>query len=164
MTPATTDRNFDPGGNSDIDQRQRRRELAQAFAGVDSDPEGESLAAEQAFKGRAPVAFVTPPPEAPVAADGLTAAGFPMSRAEAQTRQQPTGAGTVERTLDLGDGVTLALRRVPAGEFVMGSTGGAPDERPRAVVRLATPFWMGVTEVTNRQYARFDPQHDTRYN
>jgi formylglycine-generating enzyme required for sulfatase activity len=32
------------------------------------------------------------------------------------------------------------------------------------VVRLATPFWMGVTEVTNRQYARFDPQHDTRYN
>jgi formylglycine-generating enzyme required for sulfatase activity len=45
----------------------------------------------------------------------------------------------------------------------MGRTSGAPDERPRVVVRIATPFWMGVTEITNRQYAQFDPQHDTRY-
>jgi formylglycine-generating enzyme required for sulfatase activity len=45
----------------------------------------------------------------------------------------------------------------------MGNQEGSPDERPRAVVRISRPFWMGVTEVTNRQYARFDPTHDTRY-
>jgi formylglycine-generating enzyme required for sulfatase activity len=28
---------------------------------------------------------------------------------------------------------------------------------------VSRPFWMGVTEVTNGQYALFDPQHDTRY-
>jgi formylglycine-generating enzyme required for sulfatase activity len=63
----------------------------------------------------------------------------------------------------LGDGVKLTLAWIPAGEFVMGSLDGAPDERPRSVVRVSQPFWMAVTEVTNGQYALFDPQHDTRY-
>jgi formylglycine-generating enzyme required for sulfatase activity len=45
----------------------------------------------------------------------------------------------------------------------MGSLDGAPDERPRAVVRIAKPFWMAVTEVTNAQFSVFNPNHDTRY-
>ena len=57
----------------------------------------------------------------------------------------------------------MKLAGIPAGEFVMGSQGGFGDEAPRAVVRIARPFWMGTTEVTNAQYAAFDPDHDTRY-
>jgi formylglycine-generating enzyme required for sulfatase activity len=57
----------------------------------------------------------------------------------------------------------MKLVRVPAGQFVMGSQDGLPDEAPRARVQIAKPFWMGVCEVTNKQYGVFDPEHDTRY-
>jgi formylglycine-generating enzyme required for sulfatase activity len=51
---------------------------------------------------------------------------------------------------------------IPAGEFVMGSATGSPDERPLCRVRIERPFWMGVCEITNEQFARFDPEHDSR--
>ena len=57
----------------------------------------------------------------------------------------------------------MTLVRIPAGEFVMGSATGHADERPRSVVRIDRPFWIGRCEVTNAQYARFDPRHDSRY-
>jgi formylglycine-generating enzyme required for sulfatase activity len=47
------------------------------------------------------------------------------------------------KTLDLGDGVTLELVKIPE------SPGGKS-------------FWIGRTEVSNRQFARFDPLHDSR--
>ncbi len=52
--------------------------------------------------------------------------------------------------------------QIPAGEFVMGEGNGYPDEGPCARVAVAEPFWMGRFEVTNRQYAAFDPRHDSR--
>jgi formylglycine-generating enzyme required for sulfatase activity len=138
------------------DPAARRRGYAARFAGVTADPEAEHAAAAEAFATRAPVAFVPPPPEAPVADDdGLRAAvGLDLRNGPSRT-----DAGA----LDLGSGVSLALAAIPAGEFVMGSLTGAADERPRAVVRIGKPFKMSVTEITNGQYARFDPEHDTRY-
>jgi formylglycine-generating enzyme required for sulfatase activity len=58
--------------------------------------------------------------------------------------------------------VKLELVPVPAGEFVMGDASGLPDERPRARVKIARRFRMGKFEVTNRQFALFDPGHDSR--
>ncbi len=144
------------------DQRQRRRELARIFANDETDPEAEDQAAEEAFRQRAPVQFIAPPAEEVVKTDGLQAAGFPFSPSEARTLQEANSAPT-KRVIDLGNGVTMTMARIPSGEFVMGSLAGAPDERPRAVVGVGEPFWMAVTEVTNRQYALFDPIHDTRY-
>jgi len=146
----------------DCDQRQRRRELAQRYANNGDDPEGEHLAAAEAFRQRTPIPFVAPPAEPPIEPDGLTAAGFPLPEAAASQLQQARGAGT-RKVLDLGGGVQLELAWIPAGQFVMGSLEGAADERPRSVVRVERPFWLGVTEITNGQYARFDPEHDTRY-
>lgn len=133
------------------DQRGRRLELAKQFAGNDTDPETEFKLTEDALKKRAPVKFIAPPLVEPVKPDGLKAAGVTAAPSRAP------------RVIDLGDGIQLALVRIPAGEFVMGSLDGAPDERPRSVVRVSEPFWMGVTEVSNGQFARFDPAHDTRY-
>jgi formylglycine-generating enzyme required for sulfatase activity len=44
----------------------------------------------------------------------------------------------------------------------MGDADGCDDERPLARVKIGEPFWMGRLEVTNEQFACFDPAHDSR--
>jgi len=145
-------------------QAQRRIELAKVFANSDTDPEAEFLAAREAFQKRTPLVFSAPPPVGAVPPDDLHASGFPMTAGEAQQLQTAASPpGGVPRVVDLGSGLRLSFARIPAGEFVMGSTEGETDERPRSVVRIAAPFWMSHTEITNGVYAVFDPLHDTRY-
>ena len=153
---------WDPPEFQDHDQRRRRYELAVVFANSDDDPEGEHEAAAKAFRNRTPAEFIAPPEEQPVEPDGLKAAGFPISASEASRLQQANPAGT-RQVIDLGGGVEMPVAWIPPGEFVMGSLDGGADERPRSVTRVSRPFWMAATEVTNGQYALFDPQHDTRY-
>ena len=163
--------NWNPPPFQGCDQRQRRRELAELFANNSDDPEGEFAAAAAAFQNRTQIPFPTPAPETPVAPDNLAAREFPFSPEDAVQRQQTLATfdhtladhTLADHTLDLGEGQSIRLAWIPAGQFVMGSLGGAVDERPRTVVNMSEPFWMAVTEVTNAQYAIFDPQHDTRY-
>jgi len=49
----------------------------------------------------------------------------------------------------------LVLRRIPAGTFIMGSPGeelGRFDDETQHVVTLTQPFYMGVFEVTQKQW------------
>ncbi|MCL1919625.1 MAG: SUMF1/EgtB/PvdO family nonheme iron enzyme [Kiritimatiellaeota bacterium] len=69
-------------------------------------------------------------------------------------------SGEKEMALDLGNGVKMALARVPSGQFTMGASGETPAELPLCGVRIAKPFWMGATEVTVAQFKAFDPAHD----
>lgn len=136
----------------------RRRELLKRYAGVDVDPEAVPAAVPPPSSPPAP-----PPaenPKAPGAAPEL--AGWPLAAAAAQ-QLQAGAAGSVRKSLALADGAALNLVLVPAGEFIMGDAAGAPDERPRAAVTIQKPFWMGEVEISNRLFARFDPQHDSRY-
>jgi len=59
-------------------------------------------------------------------------------------------------SLDLGGEITMKLRRIPAGRFLMGSPdseeGRHPDEGPQHEVTISKPFYMGVFEVTQEQY------------
>ena len=59
-------------------------------------------------------------------------------------------------TLDLGDGVTMELVNIPSGTFMMGSPeteqDRESDEGPVHQVTLSQPLYMGVYEVTQRQY------------
>ncbi|HVR72347.1 MAG TPA: SUMF1/EgtB/PvdO family nonheme iron enzyme, partial [Vicinamibacteria bacterium] len=59
-------------------------------------------------------------------------------------------------------------RVLPAGLLAATEHGGRPiwlpatgdyDERPVHPVTISRPFYLGVTEVTNAQYERFDPRH-----
>ena len=43
----------------------------------------------------------------------------------------------------------------------MGDRAGCRDEQRVTRVRINAPFWMGVCEITNEQYACFDPTHDS---
>ncbi len=154
--------NWDPPEWKGTDPVKRRCELASKFAGLDVNPEAEYAAAAEALCNRPPVDFVKPPPVAPVTPDNLQADGFPFD-ADAARRLQTVCSGSMPDRLDLGNGVVMRLAAIPAGAFVMGSLEGAPDERPCAAVRIRKPFGMSVNEVTNGQYAQFDPEHDTRY-
>ncbi len=80
-----------------------------------------------------------------------------------ELQRQALENGAETKTVKLADGVEIEFVRIPAGKFVMGSLDGYPDENPRAVVEIDKPFWMSKTEITNAQYAVFDPEHDTRY-
>ncbi len=135
---------------------QRRLEMAKLYAGLSTDPEAIA-------KGVAgPVEPVQPAPPVKPPAGKVTAPGWPFDAADAKRRQQAAGQKT-EMSVNLGDGVTLEMVLIPAGEFVMGSSQGWSDEWPQTRVKIAKPFWMGKFEVTNEQYACFDPTHDSRY-
>ena len=136
--------------------KERRAELRKQFGGPSDDP--ETIPKTKRYQ---PGKAVGSGQKAVGSEDKIPkVAGWPFDGAEAKRRQ--AALGQAKRTLDLG-GVRLELVRIPAGEIVMGSTEGYPDERPMAAVKIAKPFWMGEFEITNEQFRRFDSSHDPRY-
>ena len=132
---------------------QRRRELRRLYANMHDDP-------EMIPDGPATVVRPVAPDDRPaVASESPACPGWPFDASEAKRRQQ--AGGPIKRTVELAEGVTLDMVRIPAGEFVMGSSAGEADEQPACRVRIGRPFWMGVLEITNRQFAAFDPGHDS---
>ena len=133
---------------------RRRRELAKRYAGLDDDPEAIH---PQFIEKAEPVIPELPAPREPGEPD---LPGWPFDAAEARLRQE--AEGVTARSLELGGGLSMELVQIPAGEFVMGAAAGLPDEGPPSRVDVARSFWMGRFEVTNAEFARFDPSHDSR--
>ena len=140
----------------------RRRELLKRYANLDDEP--EAIPATPQWGGKPLMPAPVPKPTV----QAVTCPGWPFDAKEATRRQAAAakalglGTGQVTRTLDLGGGLAIELALVPAGELVMGSNAGFPDERPLHRVKIARNFWMGTLEVTNEQFAAFDPRHDSR--
>ena len=101
------------------------------------------------------------------ASDGTTSATAPETpaaaldnnqrlEAEQPTVTRPTPLALKETTVDLGDGVTLELVLIPAGDFLMGSPDSddkaSSDEKPQHRVRLTKPFYLGKYLVTQEQW------------
>ena len=138
------------GANKVTAQRDRRREMLKRYAQRDEDPE--------AISAPVPVKFEAPgSAAAAVPAARLEVAGWPFDEAEAGRRQ--AAGGTIERQLELAGGIKLDLRYIPKGEFLMGDPNGIPGP---ARVAINEGFWMGRCEISNEQYACFDPNHDSR--
>jgi formylglycine-generating enzyme required for sulfatase activity len=142
-------------GKAKVDRtRTTRKDLLKLYANIDDNP-------EEIFNlTTPPTAPVMPAPEKPRLDKAPKIAGWPFDAAEAKKRQAASGAKT-QQTIELADGVKLVMTLIPAGEFVMGDAAGHRDETP-AAVKIAKPFWMGTLEVTNAQFALFDPTHDSR--
>ncbi|MCY2925591.1 MAG: formylglycine-generating enzyme family protein, partial [Planctomycetota bacterium] len=67
----------------------------------------------------------------------------------------PAAAAAESIAVDLGGGVRLSLRRLPAGEFFAGSPAGETgrrDDETRHRVRISRAFYIGATEVTQAQW------------
>ncbi|MCL2709367.1 MAG: SUMF1/EgtB/PvdO family nonheme iron enzyme [Planctomycetaceae bacterium] len=89
---------------------------------------------------------------------------YPFDTHAAKRMQEDAARnGETRKTITLAPGIEMGFVLVPRGLFVMGDLEGYPDSSPRNVVVIASPFWMSETEITNAQYALFDPVHDTRY-
>ena len=159
---------------------ERRRELERRFGGPDRDWEAAGPAAEvnalEMKAGYAPKARNKPVAKPTQVQHGLpqetsfiARETLPLDCAPALTggaspfpdlAPEP-GLQSTER-LDLGGGVRMVLVPVPAGTFIMGDDRGHPDERPGHEVRIERPFLMSRCEITNAQFACFDPAHDSR--
>ncbi|MCU1289319.1 MAG: hypothetical protein JWN60_1548 [Acidobacteria bacterium] len=71
----------------------------------------------------------------------------------ADTNSNPNGektAGAVSKTA-LPDGTEIVFSYIPAGNFVMGSS-EYDNEKPVQTVNLSRDFWMGQTEVSQKQW------------
>lgn len=134
----------------------RRFELRKLYGGP-LGPDPETVPPDAAERARPVI-----PKLLETAVENVKAAAWPFTPAEAKRRQDSAGP-SIERSIDLGGGLRMELALIPAGEFVMGDASGGRDERPLTPVKIDKPFWMAKFEVTNEQYARFDPTHDSRF-
>jgi formylglycine-generating enzyme required for sulfatase activity len=156
-----------PGG-----MHGRRMALRKIVGGPADDPEAVPAAKPYGAGGPAssPAAGSGDgaPPDARAGAVARVGAGGPASAPATdawpfgveEARRRQAALGHTRETVDLGGGVVLELVAVPGGRFAMGDEQGAENESPESVVEVA-PFRMAVCEVSNAQYARFDPAHDS---
>ena len=128
---------------------QRRTELFTLYGGPSDDPE-ENLGPARYSQTPIKTASLTKP-------RSVELDGWPFDGA---SKQQAAGETDV-RHLDLGEGVRIPMIKIPAGQFVMGDLNGQPDECPMAAVTINEPFWMSTCEISNEQFARFMPSHDS---
>jgi len=138
-------------------QEQRRREMLNRYTSIDEDPEAIYRPPQE------PVEPIVPEPLPAPASAEIECDGWPCDATEAVRRQTAAGTGLATIAIELDGETSLQMTLIPAGRFVMGSTAGCADERPAAAVTIDKPFWMGTFEVTNRQYALFDPSHSSGY-
>jgi formylglycine-generating enzyme required for sulfatase activity len=136
------------------DFEKRRYESKKKYANVDEDIEAIP------DLHRKPVAFVKPEPLAPRPAP-VSLPGWPIESERAKQLQRDLGV--TETSLSLGGEVSMPLKKIPAGEFVMGDVDGYGNEYPTAAARIEKPFWIGATEVSLAQYQQFDPNHRNGY-
>lgn len=147
-------------------QVQRRMELAEKYSGVKVDWQKEIADYAEWLKKHTEET------------DGMTEAtslstgsyqkkskkvkvkDFPFDPAIA--RQKQAANGNITRQLTLAPGITIEMKWVPAGSFVMGNN-QEPTASPAFKATVKKGFWMSATEITNEQYCALFPEHDSRY-
>lgn len=145
-----------------FDQIERRIELTNKYgngAGVDWKKEIADYAGY--LKKQGPIEPIMPKPVKETKTKEIKTKGWPFSADEARRMQQSTGK--VTRDVEIAPGVKITFVRIPAGQFVMGSTVGEPDARPQTKVKIGKAFWMAELETTNEQYNVVFPEHDSRF-
>ncbi len=138
-------------------QRERRRELRELYAGITDDYE---LVPKLPL---APIKTIIPEPVKPASIIKVSLPGWPFDNNAALKLQGPDRERTITVTTSDGKKLQISMVRIPAGEFVMGDTAGATDERPPCRVKIAKPFWMAKKIITNGEFSIFDPKHDSGY-
>lgn len=155
-------------------QVQRRMELAEKYSGVQVDWQKEiadyaawlkkqetSETSQSSLKtDRTTEATSTQSSRSEKKSKPIKIKGFPFDATIAMQKQAEKGAPT--RQLTLAPGITIEMKWIPAGSFVMGNN-QTPGASPTFKAVLKKGFWMSTTEITNEQYRTIFPEHDSRY-
>ncbi len=141
-------------------QLERRQELACKYNNIDVNWQKEIDDYAKLLASKGEIKAVVPEYEAPKY-NSAKAKGWPLSAEEAKQKQDALGETTKE--VNLGGGIKMVFRKIPAGQFVMGSNSGETSSAPECKVAIDKPFWIGEIEVTNEQYNTLVPEHDSRY-
>jgi len=87
---------------------------------------------------------------------------MPLIPKKKRVAVQPSQVKAYEKRtqkLNLGNDVSMAFARIPAGSFSMGSNDETPQEQPVTRVNISNAFYMGAKEVTLQQYRQFDSKY-----
>lgn len=142
--------NFESKEYCNYDQKERRQELAIAFGGkpIDIDKELEIAAYLSSLQNREPIK-----PERSIKKEKVEkSTQWSFGKDEARIRQH--SLGEFQRTIELEDGVTLNLVKVPAGEY-------HNDNNDKISIHEA--FWISEFEITNQVFKQIFPEHDSRH-
>ena len=88
--------------------------------------------------------------------------GYPQTVSARLRSLESIAQDSVVKTSQTGAGQTL--RRIEGGTFSMGASRSENGRRANEVIRpvtIVTPFMIGITEVTNKQFAEFRKNHDS---
>ncbi len=88
--------------------------------------------------------------------------GYPQTVSATIRSNEAIARSKIETIVETVDG--KKLRRVEPGTFMMGASRSEPGRRANEVlvpVRLTRPFYISVHEVTNKEFAAFEPNHDS---
>lgn len=133
-----------------VDQKVRRMELGEKYAGTSVDWEQEIADYAKYLKGKGTITATSPTQTAVKATKVTKVKGWPFAadQAKAMTSDKPS------KKVDLGDGQILEFVYVPAGTYVNGDG---------AKVAIKKGFYMSAAELTNAQVRALLPQHSSRY-
>jgi formylglycine-generating enzyme required for sulfatase activity len=116
---------------------------------------GQAPQINRAEKPRTPAPTPAPEPQQAGALQAFSVTTAQLLRVGGAWNVERRNLEVRGRTLELGDGVSLPLIAIPAGEFVMGSPVDEPErednEGPQHRVRLEG-FLMGQTPITQAQW------------
>ncbi|MBR5626704.1 MAG: SUMF1/EgtB/PvdO family nonheme iron enzyme, partial [Thermoguttaceae bacterium] len=165
------------GSSPIINISNRHTELKKLYSGNDLNFETDAYYYDEAKKTK--VEFVKPAPEEPLDRSAPTVENWPFDATTARKMQSefvavntPAEEGgdfgitlisSNRAKVDLTEGQSFEMVRIPAGTFVMGDENGFNDEFPRSAVTIERPFWLATTETTNALYSLYDALHDSRY-
>ncbi|BDD11869.1 hypothetical protein FUAX_43010 (plasmid) [Fulvitalea axinellae] len=141
-------------------QKDRRVQLMKEINNMEYTAEGELARANALRESRGPVQPVMPEPLPEVIYKKAKARNWPFAASDA--KKMLAKHGDVAKSIDLGNGQRISLVKVPAGEFVMGSTDPEAEALPMAKVKVKKAFWMAKFEISNAQFRSIFPEHDSR--
>ncbi len=88
--------------------------------------------------------------------------GYPQTLTARLRSNEAIARAKIETVVETADGIKL--RRVEPGTFTMGASRSEQGRRANEVlvpVSITAPFYISTTEITNRDFARFRPAHDS---
>lgn len=88
--------------------------------------------------------------------------GYPQTLNARLRSEAAIAEAAIKREYETSQGAQL--RRIEPGSFQLGASRAEAGRRANEVivpVTITKPFLIGVNEVTNRQFAAFDPKHDS---